>query len=688
MKKYLFNDFKRIAFFAILASVSIYTLVIGLSPYINRLNSLVISPIYLILATLMLLTATLLRAMRTKILISIAAPTTLSENVTAWSISSVINMLLPFRIGEAYRVIYLRKITNISGVYILGVIILERILDLSLIFLVTIFASTTKKNNFNSLVLIVFYTSVIVIFLIYIYFIKKKLYFFGRITKITENFNPELKWRIKHSLWVALHGFDKFFHAPRKIFQYVFLTLSSWSLYFSAVIIVLRPFVNLNNLSAIIISPFNDFDSFSKQSPSSYIAQISQAIPTQNVGIIANASGVLWLVLNGPLIFWAILQIPKVFFAQDKKQNADNSLSRSAKFDEKNRSILDYYLSNYQVMSDTANWESDIGARTVTVFNGGSEAVTSLLEKSDGKKLVYKAIEISKREKLAMQYRWLKKFRKFPEIVDAGVEMERRHSYGYTLEYAEDAIGFFDYIHRNSVHESSEIIERIFCFLGNSVYTNPRNNLQKDMYESYFVKRVLSPVENIISKSHFLNAVWNHEFIFINGTKCENILHLFQSRKTEINNSLTNFIRTDHIHGDLTIDNILIIDRKPNFLLIDPSDNNTLCGPVLDFSRILQSLSGGFEFLKYSPSETKVKFGTDPILNFADIRTVKYLQLELSVRELASKNLNEFDFKNLDLHVGLLFLRVMVHQLRIDENYLPLYYAKACEFLNRWKDGE
>ena len=60
------------------------------------------------------------------------------------------------------------------------------------------------------------------------------------------------------------------------------------------------------------------------------------------------------------------------------------------------------------------------------------------------------------------------------------------------------------------------------------------------------------------------------------------------------------------IHGDLTIENLICrreSEKEKDYYIIDPNTGNVHDSPNLDYSKLLQSLHGGYEFLMNTKTE-------------------------------------------------------------------------------------
>ena len=76
--------------------------------------------------------------------------------------------------------------------------------------------------------------------------------------------------------------------------------------------------------------------------------------------------------------------------------------------------------------------------------------------------------------------------------------------------------------------------------------------------------------------------------IVVNGREYDNFERVIERiQATEAAwRDLASYQESSAIHGDLTIDNILVDMSSRDVLVIDPSDDNQVRGPIIDFARL------------------------------------------------------------------------------------------------------
>lgn len=634
------------------------------------------------IALFLVFLGTIFRGLRTREMLKTAAETKLSLNIFAYVISSAINMITPFRLGEVMRILYLRRVTKVSGYYITLVVVIERTIDLILITLVSLLMlNTSESESQKHLIALIIGCFSVILFILISLMVRPLL---RMISSITSNLSEDLQWKTKHSLWVAMYGFKKFVSSPRSILLYMGYTFVSWTFYFGGVWISFRSILNNQFEISQIFAPFTDYLTLAKQSIHNFERHFMNMGLNTNSESITEMSLVAWGVLNLPILILSLTSI--IWFQQiiRVENDSDTLLSKFSMFDSDSRNIVDYYISSDPTLRKLHELEFKENFQILKIYKGGSQALTCVVRQEGGVLEVLKSTSSLNEEKLKMQHLWLAKFKSHPEIVSVNKELRNSHVYGYSMQLADGFVPFYDFIHLEALSKSEKILRDIHIFLKDHIYIELVQNSDESVYATYFEKRIINAVENAKSNDRLFSLLWDKKEIVINGELCINANVILKLNRERIERAMRSFTRSQNIHGDLTVDNILIDPVSSKFLLIDPSDDNTLRGPILDFARLLQSLEGGYEFLNHSNEKPKCNLNDTPIITFVDQRTYRYEYLAKVVRELAESCLTKSENVNLDLHVGLLYLRMLPHQIRINPERTMIYYLKAVEFLNRW----
>jgi hypothetical protein len=329
----------------------------------------------------------------------------------------------------------------------------------------------------------------------------------------------------------------------------------------------------------------------------------------------------------------------------------------------------------------------------ISFFTGGSNALT-ILVKQDSRLFVKKICLAGYEIKLKNQATWLEKNQHHPEIVKLINTRFNSEYFEINLEYLYDTMTFFDFIHEKPLEDSTHVIETVWNVLAIKIYDTRKVVDNFSQIEKYLTINFTERLAIAANLSKRISEAKDFQgSLVINGVECKNISEIFPQIMSHPRARfvLGRFTKTNQCHGDLTIDNILVRDPKSpgDFampILIDPSDDNEIRGPLMDAARMSQSLSGGYEFLlneqkEINPEIIEGKFH----INFNDVISDKYFRLSQHFRtSIMVKYLTSEEIMSMDFHVAILFGRMLSHRVLIDDKTSLIYYAKATLFLNQF----
>lgn len=165
-----------------------------------------------------------------------------------------------------------------------------------------------------------------------------------------------------------------------------------------------------------------------------------------------------------------------------------------------------------------------------------------------------------------------------------------------------------------------------------------------------------------------------YDNFFVNDIEVPNILNW--NEKLKLYNYNLNY-DIKNIHGDLTIENILV-DTKGNYIIIDPSPmyNNIFA----EYSKLFQSLHGKYEYLKNSNSWSIEKNS----IKYADFSTQKYSDIFNYIKQLIVDNYGNEGLKATYFYEAICHLRTLSYMVRLNKNNSILMLALSGLALNEW----
>jgi aminoglycoside phosphotransferase (APT) family kinase protein len=135
------------------------------------------------------------------------------------------------------------------------------------------------------------------------------------------------------------------------------------------------------------------------------------------------------------------------------------------------------------------------------------------------------------------------------------------------------------------------------------------------------------------------------------------------------------------IHGDLTIDN-LIIKNDRQWMMIDPNPTSVFKVGLMDWGKLLQSLHKAYETLARGAN---IECGPNYI-NLAFQRSDRYEQLYGVVMEELRLLYGKQGIKEALLHEIIHYLRLIPYKLKVEDQSGLLFFAVTCILIREFKE--
>ena len=652
-----------------------------------------------LLSSLILLGAHVIRALKTKLLVDSIKITPLRTHIRALFVGYLFNTLLPFRVGEIIRAFVLGKGTKMSSTFMFGLVLFDRALDglflgclsFLLLFSTNVFDGSDRLHNIVLVASILLVTvSVLVLSLLITIRLqpKKLLLFWHRFTKL---FNHELRDSLRFKMWSLIYGLERVL-ILRKLVRYVLLTLAMWCAYLAAMTPLAITMLSDSTPTQLVAT--SDISYLGVSAPSgpshigSYQAFVQPYIDAQGAQQQAYRQllALTWLLQILPaflvgLVF--VLRTQETLTTPKRKAGTkitEDKLLRNVDISKDLSSFLDAFFSNNSLSHIMHRLEVDKDSRLVHYFKGGSSAITALVHEKDNL-VVRKITPIQYKYKLESQYKWLKDKKKLKKVVNVLNEETTESYYKIDLEYNDEYIPFFDYIHSMPAKNSKKILANVFDYMFKEVYKpKPKKYLPDDL-NAYIKNRCLNKIKQSAEVNDEIRGLLSHDKLLINGKEYVNIPTIIEEIKKDkkISQTLSTY-RKCSIHGDTTVDNILASKKSNDFLLIDPTDNeNEISGPVFDFGRMTQSLRYGYEFL--ARDDRKVEIINNQI-NFEYSFSSNYAELEKDLLRLEKKYLTSEEQTAVLFHAAVLYSRMLTHRVVINPLNAAKFYAVSVIAFN------
>ena len=619
--------------------------------------------LFLFFAILTSTAAHLVRIYRWQLFTSVYEDVRRSILLRALSFGYLANMLLPFKLGDLIRAFFSgRKMKNGKALGFSSVIT-ERILDIvvvGMIFASFLIFDKSDLIAYNSLCFYV-YLMISVVIACFLFWSSKK-YLKKSIKLIAGVFNQTIELKILKFSWALIRNFKDITTriSRRKLLS---STVLMWGFYI----------LSYYFLSECVNSKSQGWQDM-------FVMLFSNDS--------LNSSGLVQFFgsSNNSLYFLMYLIIPNVLlllFSFLPQINRNNNLADSTGKNsyinllphinqEERLAFLEKYFSgehrNY--IQNYLKINSDISI--IRDYSAGSNATTMLCMNSSGnffRKYAFGADG----EKLYEQILWIKKFKDIlplPKIIKD--EKDSDFCY-YDMPAITGSVGLFEYAHSMPIEDSWIAIRNVLETLEKTLYIQNRRNSDEITIGQYIESKVLKNIQKI-QNARYLKPLMKYDELIINGKPFKNLFHYLPMLSK---GPLTETFKTDfysEIHGDLTIENIICTrskEGKDGWYLIDPNTGNVHDSPNLDYGKLLQSLSGGYEFLM----NTQNVEVSENRINFIFTKSLVYENLHRKLDEFMCRNFTTERIKSIYYHHIIHWLRLMPYKIEKNGNRSVIFFA-------------
>ncbi len=630
--------------------------------------------IFLILAIFFLFLGHFFKVKRWEQFVKIYEKPNTNNLLRALSIGYIINFFVPFHIGDIFRAIFSGKKMKNGISFSLATVVVDRYLDILVVgFLFLLF----YLLGINSVIISLKFYFFLAIFLIILAVVSIKYSKYPKliIKKISSIFNFNIQLKILNIFWCFITSFRDMY-TKLNLKKLLYNTFTVWSLYsLSYYLISLYLTKNGNNINFFEI--FNLLFSESNLNSATRNLQHVSDLPQEFILVTS-------IYLVTPLL---ILLIVSFFLKKFKKQylidnekyfrlipqinSADKLKFLELYFSAQNRDFFKDYL---KINGDIAILEN---------YSAGSNATTMLCS-DDSKPFFRKYAFENDGKKLYKQVEWIKKYEKKIPLTKILKEVHNDKYCYYDMEYNQNALGFFKYIHSNSTSKNWSLLKNVLDDLEKKLYTINVSKADNETIEKYIEEKVVKNYEKIVNSKE-IKKLSKYDTLIINGASYKNI-HMFLDELSFKN--LYEIFKNDvysELHGDMTIENIISVKKsgfKDSYYIIDPNTGNIHDSANLDYAKLLQSLHGGYEFLMNIKNvETR-----DNEIYYLNTKSIAYEELYKKYKQYLDENFSEEKVKSIFYHEIIHWLRLMPYKIDKDESRALLFYAGLIIVLNEVSD--
>jgi hypothetical protein len=622
---------------------------------------------FLLLGMIAFLIGQIFRAVRWQILLPNDSNTEKRGLLLYVSIGSLLNALLPFRVGDLMRASLLSRNSNIRFSASLASIVIERMTDVLVILLAIFILSILRMNEgieINAWI-ITLPVSVIGVWLAIKYIPKTR----ETIFTFSSIWNQKIQLQVLDFFWAISTQLN---HARFFSKLYIITTVIMWFFYFGAY------YFFFSSLQTISLSQlFNIFHG----NPFTSVLSM-RLIEHNNFEVLASTA----LFLLTPI--FASLFYSSVFFSKNIYKNSLKSFSNFSQYislinhgvpsqfstiNPYNSFLISHFSGQDKTLKNLglAGFKN---SKITRIFLGGSNAITAIIENNSSIK-IRKVAHITDRERLHDQYEWLIKNKTLIPVTNAFNWTSDGECCYYEMPYEYKSLDMYEWTHIVDVQDSISMLTNIINEL-NIYHNNTLIVKASDRYlEEYLTNKVLNNIKTIKSVVSDYLDISNYK---INGVK-----YSVSEWDFLLSSNLANYFTYNsqvQIHGDLTIENI-IIKENGDWYLIDPNPSKNYSTALMDWAKLLQSLNKGYENLNRYVSCLVANDG----IEFINQRSDKYQALHNLVISSIKVNFPNNGVREADLHEIIHYLRLIPYKFSSGSESGLLFFAITCILIREFK---
>lgn len=319
--------------------------------------------------------------------------------------------------------------------------------------------------------------------------------------------------------------------------------------------------------------------------------------------------------------------------------------------------LLARFTSRADILTDFS-LQAIIDGKVLRLFPGGSDAITALVELDD--RLVIRKFALGDAgTKLRTQAEWLRAHQSDLPLVDVVGEQSGAGFYSYDMPYFPAASDFYDVIHTASPTESQGILGEVIDQIA-ALHDRTSSGLATpETVNKYLAQKASKNAQEVLGqcKEWLRDGSSRYQ---LNGRQYDLTDWQYLLDPAWLGKQIRDY-RTSAIHGDLTIENIIVNTSKMRGMyIIDPNPENIFDTPLIDWAKLMQSLHLGYESLNKVPT-CKWKDGKfEMILT----RSYAYSELFQFTRRTLANRFGQGILREVTFHELINYLRLTPYKLR------------------------
>lgn len=613
---------------------------------------------YFVMAIVLMILGHLFKMLRWKEFINVYEKADNVNLLKAMAIGQGINMVVPFRLGDLAR-IYLsgKKLKNgyaLSIASVLADLYIDTLtvgMAFSTLYILNIHVDDIRQTTWSYLIL------AIVLVVITIAMIVLKKYVKKAIQIVAACFNSKIELGLLLTTYSTIASIKNIIK-KLNIFKLAGLTLGIWGAYFSSYA-AFAIFMQQMGYDFTLTGVFKTLFSFNT---------------TSMVGVgLQSGEQKGWVIY---FIIYLLIPLCLILVASiclKKSETTEFHYILPQLNENEKLAFLEVYFSNEE-RREYVNLYLEINkdVNVIRDYSAGSNATTMLCLNEKGTFFRKYAFE-DDASKLKEQVEWLEQYNDIlPLSHIIGKNVGDKYCC-YDMEYNPQAVGFFQYIHSAPSDECWNVLYSVLELLKEKLHTKNVRPAERSVIDKYIDSKVIKNIDICKSGGKYLKALFGYDTLVINGIEYPNLKHYEDMLAKEKLEKIFENDKYASIHGDLTIENIICLQnqKENNFYLIDPNTGSLHESPFLDYSKLLQSLHGGYEFLMMVKDVEII----DNHVNFLFTQSLAYSTLYDNYKKYLFESFSYEEVKSIYYHEIIHYLRLMPYKIRKDPKKAVIFYA-------------
>ena len=246
------------------------------------------------------------------------------------------------------------------------------------------------------------------------------------------------------------------------------------------------------------------------------------------------------------------------------------------------------------------------------------------------------------------------------------------------MEYDSQYIDCFQWVHENEEEKVIFLINQIINYVQKThIGVNSVKKEHEYLLKNYHNQKVIKNIE--FAQKSASNLINLNRFSLNEINYSINDLNFLSDYKNF--SDIISFREQQEVHGDLTLDNILVKNEN-DFKLIDPNPHKGFSNELIDWAKLMQSIHSGYEFI-YTPNFLSIE--SSNILCIAPTSNT-YKLIHKTFESFLVEKYGIAGLKQVYLHEIVHFLRLLPYKFATNSNMGLYFLAHTCKLTREFQE--